>query len=294
MKERKLRVATALHVRDVQVSDFQESVIDESFKRPVAVDFWAPWCSPCRVLSPILERLADEFAGDFLLAKVNTEENPELAEHFAIRSIPNVKLFKDGTVVDEFMGAVSESRARSFLRKHCPTAADRRYAEGLALLQRKLPAEAQSEFESALELDPAHGGALLELGKLRAAASDMAGAEAFWDRVSASSAAWAQAQQLKQSLELQGICAQNGGPDATAARAAAEPTNLEARYAHACCLVVAGDFRAALEEFLAILTRDKNFQDQAARKAMLTVFGLVGERSDLAEEYRKRLALVLF
>ena len=104
----------------------------------------------------------------------------------------------------------------------------------------------------------------------------MTGAEAFWDRVSASSAAWAQAQQLKQSLELQGICAQNGGPEATAARAAA------------------GDFRAGLEEFLAILTRDKNFQDQAARKAMLTVFGLVGERSDLAEEYRKRLALVLF
>ena len=246
------------------------------------------------VLSPVLERLADEFAGDFLLAKVNTEENPELAEHFAIRSIPNVKLFKNGTVVDEFMGAVSESRARSFLRKHCPTAADRSHAHGLALLDQQRPAEAQREFESALELDSSHGGALVELGKLRAAARDMAGAESFWDRVPASSPAWGQAQQLKRSLEFQSICAQSGGPEAAAARAAAEPANLEARYAHACCLVAAGEFRTALEEFLSILTRDKNFQDQAARKAMLTVFGLVGERSDLAEEYRKRLALVLF
>jgi putative thioredoxin len=278
----------------VQLSDFQQSVIDESFKRPVAVDFWAAWCGPCRVLSPVLERLADEFAGDFLLAKVNTEENPELAGHFGIRSIPNVKLFKNGIVVDEFMGAVSESKARSFLRKHCPTAADRKYSQGRALLERRRPAEAQLEFESALELDPSHGGALVELGKLRAIAGDTAGAESFWDRISASSPASAQAQQLKRSLEFQVVCTQNGGAEPAAARAAAEPANLEARYAHACCLVVAGDFRGALEEFLSILTRDKKFKDQAARKAMLTVFALVGERSDLAEEYRKRLALVLF
>jgi putative thioredoxin len=287
-------VATALHVRDVQLSDFQKSVIDESFKRPVAVDFWATWCGPCRVLSPVLERLADEFGGDFLLAKVNTEENPELAEHFAIRSIPNVKLFKNGTVVDEFMGAVSESKARSFLRKHCPTAADRKYSQGLALLERRLPDEAQREFESALELDSSHGGALVELGKMRATAGDTAGAESFWNRVSISSPASGQAQQLKQSLEFQVVCTRNGGPEAAAALAAAEPANLEARYAHACCLVVAGDFRGALEEFLSVLSRDKNFQDQTARKAMLTVFALVGERSDLAEEYRKRLAQVLF
>ena len=232
-------MATALHVRDVQLSDFQQSVIDESFKRPVAVDFWAPWCGPCRVLSPILERLADQFAGDFLLAKVNTEENPEIAEHFAIRSIPNVKLFKGGTVVDEFMGAVSESRARSFLRKHCPTAADRRYAEGLALLQRKLPAEAQSEFESALELDPAHGGTLLEL-------ENCARPHPTWPdggfRDGSRLRPRRGAQRAQTIARVTGNLRSERGLEGRSA--AAEPTNLEPG-AHACRPVVAGDFRAA-------------------------------------------------
>ena len=127
-------MATAVHVKDVGIQDFDQSVIDESFRRPVVVDFWAPWCGPCRILGPVLERLAEEFKGDFLLAKVNTEENPEIAQGFGIRSIPNVKVFKGGAVVDEFMGAISEGEARHFLRRHCPSDADRKYAEGLACL----------------------------------------------------------------------------------------------------------------------------------------------------------------
>jgi len=286
-------VATPVHVKDVGLSDFEQLVIDESFRRPVAVDFWAPWCGPCRILGPVLEKLAEEFKGDFLLAKVNTEENPEIAQGFGIRSIPNVKVFKGGAVVDEFMGAISEGEARHFLRRHCPSDADRKYAEGLACLDLGQAQEARRAFEEALRADPSHGGALLELGKILAAAGD-AEAASLWDRIPSDSPQQEQAEPLKQALEFHTVCGQNGGLEACATRAAAEPENLEARYAHGCCLAAGGDYRGALEEFLFVVTRNRNFREEAARKAMLTVFVLAGERSGLAEEYRKRLAMVLF
>ena len=282
------------HVREAGVEDFAATVIDESTRRAVVVDFWAPWCGPCRVLGPVLERLAEEFAGEFLLVKVDTEANPELADHFQIRSIPNVKVFRDGGVVDEIIGAVPEDEARRFLRRHCPSQADRKYAEGRRALSEGKSQEALSAFEAALALDAKHGEALLELGRLAAAAGDAEGAASYWSRIPSGSPAQEEAESLGRSLEFQARCAEAGGAEAAARRAAEEPGNLEARYAHGCCLAARGDFRAALEEFLHVVSRDKNFREQAARKAMLTVFALVGERSELAEEYRKRLALVLF
>ena len=287
-------MATAVHVKDVGLSDFEQLVIDESFRRPVVVDFWAPWCGPCRILGPVLEKLAEEFKGDFLLAKVNTEENPDLAQDFAIRSIPNVKVFKGGEVVDEFLGAISEAEARHFLRRQCPSDADRKYAEGAASVGLGQAEEARRAFEEALRADPSNEGALLELGKILAAAGDAEEAASLWDRIPSDSPRREEAESLKQALEFHVVCGQNGGPGACAARAAAEPENLEARYAHGCCLAAGGDYRGALEEFLFVVTRNRNFREEAARKAMLTVFALAGGRSDLAEEYRKRLAMVLF
>jgi putative thioredoxin len=287
-------VATAVHVKDVGLADFEQSVIDESFRRPVVVDFWAPWCGPCRILGPVLERLAEEFKGDFLLAKVNTEENPEIAQDFGIRSIPNVKVFKGGEVAGEFLGAISEAEARQFLRRHCPSDADRKYAEGLACLDAGQAQEARRAFEEALRADASHGGALLELGKILAAGGEAQAAASLWDRIPSDSPQREQAESLKQALEFHVVCGQNGGLKACANRAAAEPENLEARYAHGCCLAAGGDYRGALEEFLFVVTRNRNFREEAARKAMLIVFALAGERSPLAEEYRKHLAMVLF
>jgi putative thioredoxin len=282
------------YVKDVGLEDFERSVVEESARRPVAVDFWAAWCGPCRILGPILERLAEEFGGDFLLAKVDTEAEPELAMQFGIRSIPNVKVFRDGRVVDEMVGALPEDGVRGFLRRHCPSPADRKHAEGMAELAGGRTERARSAFEAALASDPGHAGVLVELGKLAAASGDYERAAADWARVPASSPLWDQAQTLARSLEFSRECAQGGGEAACAQRASEEPANLQARFAHGCCLAARGKHRDALEEFLFVVGRDKNFNDQAARKAMLTVFSLAGERSELAEEYRKRLALVLF
>jgi putative thioredoxin len=281
-------------VKDVERDEFQRAVLEESLERPVVVDFWAPWCGPCRILGPILEKLAGEFGGDFLLAKVNTEANPELAEQFGIRSIPNVKIFRDGKVVDEFIGVISESRARAILRRHCPGPADEKFAQGMARLQQGQRERASLLFEETLQLDGSHHRAMLELGKLRAADGDFAGAAELWGRIPDTSPVADQAEALRQAVEFQSACSEAGGAAACAARAASEPEALEARYANGCCLAAAGDFRGALEEFLFVLARNRNFRDQAARKAMLTVFSLAGERSELTEEYRRRLARTLF
>jgi putative thioredoxin len=287
-------VAAAIHVKDVGADDFEASVLEESWKRPVVVDFWAAWCGPCRFLGPVLEKLAEEFSGAFLLAKIDTEANPDLAMRFRIQSIPNVKVFKDGELVDEFLGALPETEVRSFLRRHCPSEADRKYDDALRQLKSGRTARVRSLLTEALELDASHPGSLLELGRLEIADGNTGRALELWNRIPASSPMYDTAQRMKQALELQSTCSAGGGLEKRAEAAAAEPDNLKARYAYGCCLAAAGDYRAALEEFLFVVSRDKNFNDQAARKAMLTVFGIVGERSELAEEYRRKLALALF
>jgi putative thioredoxin len=287
-------VAAAIHVKDVGTDDFEASVLEESWRRPVVVDFWAAWCGPCRFLGPVLEKLADEFNGDFLLAKIDTEADPDLAMRFHIQSIPNVKVFRDGELVDEFFGALPENDVRTFLRRHCPSEADRRYDDALRQLKSGRTARARALLAEALELDSTHAGALLELGRMELDEGNAARALELWDRITASSPVYDTAQRMKQALELQATCSAGGGLEKRALAAKAEPGNLEARYAYGCCLAADGRYREALEEFLFVVSRDKNFNDQAARKAMLTVFGIVGDRSDLAEEYRKKLALALY
>ncbi|HEV8131189.1 MAG TPA: thioredoxin [Acidobacteriota bacterium] len=279
-------------VQDVGTADFQQAVIEQSRKRPVVVDFWASWCGPCRMLGPILEKLAAEFQGDFLLAKVDTDANPELAQQFRIRSIPNVKVFKDGRMVDEMAGALPEAEVRDFLRRYCPSAADRKFEEGMALANRG--ANARAVFEEALQLDPSHGGALIELGKVLMSEGELESAARLWERVPYSSPFADQASKLKKLLQFREVCRKAGAAMASAEKAAADPEDLAARYAHGCCLAASGDYRGALQEFLHVVQRDKDFQDQAARKAMISVFAIAGERSELTEEYRKRLAMALF
>lgn len=170
----------APNVIDVDAADFEASVLEESKKRPVVVDFWAPWCGPCRFLGPVLEKLAGEFDGDFLLVRFNTDDNPEFADALDIRSIPDVKLFRDGRVVDELLGAAPEHEVRAFLRRHCPSPADTRFAEAMASLQAGNRVEAAAFLKLALEADRSHAPSLLELGKLLAEDGNYIEAVASW------------------------------------------------------------------------------------------------------------------
>lgn len=168
-------MAQSPYISNITSDDFSDAVLNASFQQPVLVDFWADWCSPCRMLMPVLAKLVDEYAGRFLLAKVNTDEERALAAQLGIRSLPTVRLFHQGEMVGEFMGALPESAVRSFLEDHLPKTAD----DGLQLGQDLLHRDPQQAMEIAAQLlqqDPGHIQALylrvnaaLALGQLDAA-----------------------------------------------------------------------------------------------------------------------------
>jgi putative thioredoxin len=169
-------------VKDVTDATFDREVIERSHSVPIVIDFWAPWCGPCRTLGPILERLAAEHRGAFVLAKINVDENPEIAGEFGIRSIPAVKAVQNGEIVDEFVGALPEAAVRQFVQRLLPTAADRAAAAGRAAEGGGDVAGALAHYRRALESDPNHPAARLGLGRLLAA-TDTEGALAELERV---------------------------------------------------------------------------------------------------------------
>ena len=255
------------HVTDVDEADFESRVLEASRDRPVVVDFWAGWCQPCLLLSPVLERLAEQHAGRFVLAKVDVDANPNLAARYGVQGIPAVKAFRDGQVVSEFVGAQPEEIVRRFLDQVLPSEADRRAAAGRDAASLE---EAESAFRAALAEDPSHPEAaaglaalLLERGQAEEARSVL---------VPASPSP--EVRRLRAELDLRAAAAEPGEVGA-AARAA-----------------LAGDHRHALDRSLALIPEDGH--REPARGLMLRVFEVLGDEHPLTREYRSRLAAALF
>jgi putative thioredoxin len=275
-------------VIDVGDRDFETAVLERSKAVPVVVDFWAPWCGPCRTLGPLLERLADEHAGAFILAKVNVDEAPAVAQAFGIQSIPAVKAFRDGVVVGEFVGAQLEPTVRKLLELALPTAADRLVADAAELP----PADAEARLREALELEPRHAGALLALARALAARGETAAALKLLDLVSPPSPLLADAERLAAELRTRG----NGAGDERALRARieADPDDLRARLELGRTLAALGRHEEALGELLGVVQRDRSFADDAARKAMVDLFAVLGSDHPLTDRFRGELAKALF
>lgn len=276
---------------DTTTATFAEDVIQTSHSVPVVVDFWAPWCGPCRVLKPILEKLATEFAGQFLLAKINTDEHPDVSVQYAVRGIPNVKAFVDGQVVSEFTGALPEAEVRQFIESVLPSPSERARRVAERELAEGAVDAAEARLREALELDERNDAARIDLAELlvgREAFEEAAGLldellpihrDARVEQLEARIAVWRKAQELPEAAEL-------------AAHLDAAPDDPAARLAYAQRLVVDGQYSEALAEFLAIVERDRGEFREQARQGMLEVFNVASDAALIAD-YRRRLASAL-
>jgi putative thioredoxin len=256
-------------VIDATDQDFMQSVVEESKARPVVVDLWASWCGPCRTLGPILEQVAEDHGGEFLLAKLDVDANPYTAGQFGVQSIPTVIAFKDGRPVDGFIGAIPEPMVREFVGNLLPTEADRDAQEALEVEQDGELDEAETKYRAALEEDPKNHDARLGLGRVLVETNRDDEARTTLMPLLPD----AEAERLLAQLEIRSWATEN------------EPGTL----ASAKRLAAKGEYREALDGMLGALADDPD-----ARQAMVEVFTLLGDDDPVVAEYRRRLASALF
>lgn len=268
-------------VIEVNERSFEQEVLARSQQTPVVIDFWAPWCGPCRTLGPTLERLAAEAKGAWILAKVNVDENPRLSQAFRVQSIPAVVAVFQGKVVDQFVGALPESQVRTWLKRFVPE-----QTGSLLDAARELEANdtegAIARYRLLLGEEPDNTEALFALGRLLLLQGNPEGV-ATLKQVPANSPQFARAQA---ALPLATFFDEPAG--------GAADNTLDARYQQAAHAAARGDYSAAIDELLAIIARDRSFRDDGARKMLLALFAALGDTHPLVPPARRRLANTLF
>jgi putative thioredoxin len=283
---------TPSFVIEATTQNFEQEVIERSGSVPVVVDFWAAWCNPCRMLGPVLEKLAQEYHGKFVLAKVDTERDPELAGQFGVRSIPAVFGFRDGKAVDAFVGVQPESVIRTWLDRLLPAPADVIAAEA-SRLERTDPRAAEAKYNTALMLDsdlPAAQIGLariaLEQGRVEDAQARIAGLErrGFLEP---------EAERVKAELILRSQARQAGSVESARASLAARPDDKTLQFRLAEALAAAGQYKDALELCLDLVERDRKGIGEQARRTMIAIFQLVPPDSELVAEYQRQLSVAL-
>ncbi|MFZ5532256.1 MAG: thioredoxin [Pseudomonadota bacterium] len=284
----------AAHAFDVTLQDFTNRVIDASRTQPVLVDFWATWCAPCKTLKPVLEQLAQDYGGAFLLAKVDIDKEQALASHHGVRSVPTVLLYKDGRPVDGFTGAQPEGAIRALLAHHGieppPLSA---LEEGLQALEVGRLDVAQQLLEAVLTEEPGNVQAIVALARVAAARGDIAAARQQLERLPEDQQQSPDAASLKAWLGFNDRIAAGPPPQDLQARIDKNPNDLEACFDLAIWRLLGGDAEATIDALLAIMQKDRTFQEDGARKTLLQVFDYLGNDHPLVRRARARMAMLL-
>jgi len=281
------------HIVNIDETNAAQLLIDESHKRPVVVDFWADWCEPCKVLMPMLEKIADEYKGAFLLAKVNADEQGMIAQQFGVRSLPTVMVMQGGQPVDGFAGAQPEKEVRAMLAKYLPKPWD-------GLLQLAQEALAKGDYAGALgplrqaweesgqlhEIAMLYGRALIECMRLDEAETLLDGV-----RLADQDAAY---EQLRAQLDIKREAARSPEIEALEQQLAEAPDNLDLQYQLAVQFTNAGQFREALEHLVAILRKDLDHGEGATKRMLLDTIATLGKGDPLAAEYQRKLYSLLY
>jgi putative thioredoxin len=284
------------HVFDATLAGFEQDVILASSEQPILVDFWATWCGPCKTLGPILEKLADEYAGGFRLARVDVDQEQQLAGYFQIKSIPTVMLLKDGQIVDGFPGALPEGQLREFLVHHgvTPRTPD---ADAVAADDATpAPADPHDEvvrLRAAVQADPEADGLKLDLALALLATGAAAESERLLDALPADLGTDERAARARARLGFAALLQDAPARATLAAAIAADPGDLRARHLLGARLLVDGDNEAALEQFLEMLRRDRAWQDQLPKRTLIDAFRVVDD-AELVGVYRRKMASLLF
>jgi len=270
-----------IHVTE---ANFEYEVINYSHNVPVVVDFWAEWCVPCKMMDPILQKVTKDHEGDFRLAKVNVDENQNLAIRYNVRGIPVVKAFREGAIVAEISGVQTEPQIRAFLRDIIPSPADLNLDKANSLLVLGKWPEADKTFRQVLDLQPGNANALLGLSKCLLATGRAAEARDILNAFPVSRE-FASAEKLKPLALILSQYQKSQLEPATA---------LESTYLHALHLVTRSNLPAAMDGMLDVLRGDKNFHNGDAKQVILGLFEILGPQNPLTRQYQSELALVLF
>jgi putative thioredoxin len=282
------------HNYDVSEPEFAARVLEASKQVPVLVDFWAEWCGPCKMLAPTLTRLADAYNGRFMLAKVNTDEEPRLAREYGVRALPTVKVFKDGRVVDEFMGVLPESAVRAVIERHVEHESDKLRRQAEASLEAGDTATARRLLEEAAELDPDNPAVKIATAKMLMFTGAADRAQFILQSLPVDVSMNPEVKRLQAQIGFAQVASTAAFDDSELERiVSTDPKDLQARYRLSAKKVLRGDYEGALEQLFEILRQDRSFEDDAGRRGMLSVFEILGGSGELVSRYRAKMLNML-
>src|SRR5436305_3124825 len=293
-------VGAAAPVKDVSTANFMAEVVDASFEQPVIVDFWAPWCGPCKQLGPVLEKVVRGANGAVRMVKLNIDENPEIAQQMRIQSIPAVYAFKDGRPVDGFVGALPESQVKQFVQRlGGGSAGPSPVEEAMAMAKEAAQAgdhgTASAIYSQILQREPESPEALGGLARAMIARGELDQAREVLGRAGKDNAKHAEITSAQSALELAEQAEKAmGSAGQLRARPEQNPDDHEARLELATALFGAGDREEAIDELLGLYKRDRNWNEEAARKQLVKFFEVMGPTDPLTLSARRRLSSLMF